>query len=326
MGPSSLWQAGPPFLKLPREEWEISLPTEEGAIPAKEVKREEVVNVVGEAVGWRKICRELMTRKSSLRVICGALARLFKAVTSSRRDAIKSHPSDKERAQAERMLLFFEQEGVEQRLRAGKLRELNAVKEGGLWVTSGRFTQDRLIALTGKPALPLLLASSRLAELYALEAHQQDHYREPQSILARTRKHVWLIGGRRLARQVARSCMACRLRARRPLQQQMGPVPDVVGAQCAPFTEVAVDLFGPLLARGLGGHVRKTFKTWGVLFVCLGSRAVSIWLSPSYSCRDFLLCLQRQISIYGKPRSVLSDQGSQLVSAAGELKEWTQFR
>ena len=72
--------------------------------------------------------------------------------------------------------------------------------------------------------------------------------------------------------------------------------------------------------------MRKQFKTWGVMFVCLGSRAVSLWLSPSYSCRDFLLCLQRQVAVYGKPRKLYSDQGSQLVAAAGEVREWHSFR
>ena len=85
------------------------------------------------------------------------------------------------------------------------------------------------------------------------------------------------------------------------MKQQMGNVPDSVGRVCSPFLETGVDLFGPLLAKGLGGHARKVFKAWGVMFVCLGSRAVSMWLSPSYSCHDFLLCLQHQVAIYGKP-------------------------
>ena len=72
----------------------------------------------------------------------------------------------------------------------------------------------------------------------------------------------------------------------------MGQVPDVVGSPAPPFLHVALDLFGPLVAKGLGGHARKSFKVWGVLFACLATRAVCIWLAPSYSARDFLLCLQ----------------------------------
>ena len=109
------------------------------------------------------------------------------------------------------------------------------------------------------------------------------------------------------------------------MQQLMGQVPKEVADPCPPFLNVALDLFGPLVARGIGGHTRKSFKTWAVLFVCLGTRAVSVWLAASYSCRDFLLCLQRQVSIYGLPSTIHSDKGSQLTAAASELREWDSF-
>ena len=57
----------------------------------------------------------------------------------------------------------------------------------------------------------------------------------------------------------------------------------------------------------------------------MASRAVSLWLAASYSCESFLLCLQKQVSVYGVPAKILSDQGSQLVSSAKELKEWEAF-
>ena len=49
---------------------------------------------------------------------------------------------------------------------------------------------------------------------------------------------------------------------------------------------------------------------------------MSVWLAASYSTTDFLQCLQRQIAIYGMPQSIHSDQGSQLMAAASDLKEW----
>ena len=116
--------------------------------------------------------------------------------------------------------------------------------------------------------------------------------------------------------------MKCRRAFSKPAEQQMGKLPDAVAQPCSPFQHVSLGLFGPLVAKGLGGHARKAFKTWGVLFCCLGSRAVSVWLAASYSTTDFLQCLQRQIAIYGMPQSIHSDQGSQLMAAASDLKEW----
>ena len=105
----------------------------------------------------------------------------------------------------------------------------------------------------------------------------------------------------------------------------MGGVPDELGRRCPPFEVCSVDLFGPLVVKGLGGFSRKTFKSFGVLFACTSSRAVSIWLAVSYSSQAFLDCLKRQVAVYGVPRKVLSDQGSQLTCAAAELKEWGSF-
>ena len=105
----------------------------------------------------------------------------------------------------------------------------------------------------------------------------------------------------------------------------MGDLPDFVLHKADPFTAVAIDYFGPLWAKGIGGHVRKLFKCWGVLFVCLGTKAVSIWAAPTYSTRDFLLCYQKHTSVYGDPKVVISDHGSQLVAASQELIDWQKI-
>ena len=93
-------------------------------------------------------------------------------------------------------MVKLEQDEVRRQLKDGRLKDLNVKNERGILVTRGRFTTDRLLMLTGRKALPVLLASSRLAVLLCVEAHAQDHYREASSILARTRRKAWLVGGR----------------------------------------------------------------------------------------------------------------------------------
>ena len=46
VGPGSLWQEGPRFLKLPRVDWPIYVPDEQGAVPQEELRRHEVAAVV----------------------------------------------------------------------------------------------------------------------------------------------------------------------------------------------------------------------------------------------------------------------------------------
>ena len=105
----------------------------------------------------------------------------------------------------------------------------------------------------------------------------------------------------------------------------MGDLPDFTIEKADPFTAVAVDLFGPLWSKGVGGHARKVFKTRGVLFLCLATKAVSIWASLSYSTKDFLTCYLKHTGIYGHPKLVISDHGSQLVSA-GEDINWAEVQ
>ena len=179
-----------------------------------------------------------------------------------------------------------------------------------------------MLELTGKVSLPIVEGKSRLGALYAIRAHMEDHRREPSNILARVRRHVWLTGGRATALRVAKSCMWCRRNRKTTIEQIMGKLPPEVFSPAPPFTAVCLDLFGPLLAKGEGPQVRKTFKVWGVLFVCLGSKAVSMWLAPSYSAKSFMLCFAKQSGIYGRPAKIISDKGSQLVGAQRELEEW----
>ena len=67
------------------------------------------------------------------------------------------------------------------------------------------------------------------------------------------------------------------------------------------------------------------FKCWGVLFVCLGTKAVSIWAAPTYSTKDFILCYHKQTNIYGDPKVVISDHGSQLIAASEDLIDWKKI-
>ena len=125
-----------------------------------------------------------------------------------------------------------------------------------------------------------------------------------------------------MAIKAASSCMSCRRRRKATAQQIMGNLPPQALQQSSPFNTTCLDLFGPLVARGIGGHARKLFKTWGVVFVCVASKAVALWLAADYGADSFMLCFRKQASIYGKPTVVFSDKGSQLLAAGKDLEQW----
>ena len=130
--------------------WPTSVPSEEGAIPAKELRKSAVVAATGGASRLQELCRELVTRKGSFKVVVGTLARVMGAVLLGERERILKHPSAKQRRLAEKILLQAFQGDTKLAWDRGHLKSLNPQWSQGLIVTQGRFTEDRMVALTGK--------------------------------------------------------------------------------------------------------------------------------------------------------------------------------
>ncbi|XP_068696913.1 uncharacterized protein [Montipora foliosa] len=65
----------------------------------------------------------------------------------------------------------------------------------------------------------------------------------------------------------------------------------------------------------------RLFKTWGVLFTCLNSRAVHLELASSLETDCFINVLRRFTKRRGTPKTIHSDNGTNLVGAAREIKE-----
>ena len=135
----------------------------------------------------------------------------------------------------------------------GKLDALTPKMRGGILFTSGRFSSTKMTELVGQPDLPILSSKTRLAELMAIKAHEEAHTRDISGLMARVSRQAWIIKPRGLLRRIIRSCMTCRLKATKVAQQVMGKLPDFSIKEGPPFTAVAVDLFGPLVTKGIGG-------------------------------------------------------------------------
>lgn len=62
-----------------------------------------------------------------------------------------------------------------------------------------------------------------------------------------------------------------------------------------------------------------TFKTWGLIMLCLNTKVVKLYVVCGYSMVEFLLTYKQFTSDHGHPAFIHSDRGSQLVSAAQEV-------
>ena len=93
-----------------------------------------------------------------------------------------------------------------------------------------------------------------------------------------------------------------------------------------PFTHTRVDYFGPIELKFL----RHTLKRWSCLFTCLTTRAVHIEVAHSLDTESSLAAVTRFIARRGYPSSIISDNGTNFVGAAKELKafkdEWDKAK
>ena len=94
---------------------------------------------------------------------------------------------------------------------------------------------------------------------------------------------------------------------------------DLPVERCTPgpvaFTHVGVDLFGHFyVVRG-----RSTVKRYGCIFTCFSTRAIHIEVLESLETDAFINGFRRFCSRRGQPKTVRSDQGTNLVGACCEL-------
>ena len=194
----------------------------------------------------------------------------------------------------------------------GKLKSLYVEEKDDMLLVVGRANAD-IQKLFGKNFLPIIMGITRVAYLIMLWAHKENHDgRDITMSIACTK--AWIIGAQRLASSIVFQCVRCRFLHKLKVEQKMAVLPPTVQLPCPPFTHVGVDLCGPLTVHAMTNK-RATLKVWNVLFVCLNTKAVTMYLAPGYSTDDFLIAYDSHVSDHGKPGKVHSDRGSQLVAA-----------
>ncbi|XP_055924549.1 uncharacterized protein LOC129956644 [Argiope bruennichi] len=135
------------------------------------------------------------------------------------------------------------------------------------------------------------------------------------------RENYWILKSRTTIRQVIRTCVICQRFSSRPLEVASAPLPEDRVRDAYVFEVVGVDLCGPL-------YLKNKTKCWAVLFTCAVYRAVHIELVTSLSTDSFILALRRFISRRGRPATIYSDNGTNLVGTSNELKsvDWVKMQ
>ena len=139
-------------------------------------------------------------------------------------------------------------------------------------------------------------------------------HRSVASTLAKSRSSVWIVSGKDLARRICSQCMVCRRNKKELASQQMALLREESLQVCPPWTYVSLDFAGPVSIKG-EVNSRARMKSWILIYVCRNTKAVCLLPTSGYSTSDFLCKHEEFIARKNKPRKIVSDRGSQLVSA-----------
>ena len=275
----------------------------------------------GSPLLWKAVTRVLHYSDSIVKVI-GILARLIKGwCQKSRGQTVTSESlgvsSPDELQAAERLLLLSAMPETATAALEQKLVSLAPEKEGNIIVTKGRIGERSLSRLLGVPYLPILMAKSRAAHLYMVQAHRGEHGTVHNSVaetLARSRQKVWIVRARDLAKKVCSTCYQCRRDNKVLATQQMSMLKEESLTVCRPFTFISLDFAGPIVVKG-AVNSRANMKCWMLVYCCRSTKAVEILPTCGYSTQSFLLRHEEFVARHGAPQSIVSDRGTQLVSA-----------
>ena len=133
-----------------------------------------------------------------------------------------------------------------------------------------------------------------ITKMAMTDAHTRGHGGR-DATCAKFREKYWTTSATKLAKYVKERCQTCKLRDAVLLKQCMGSLPEERLKPAPAFTYTMVDLFGPYGCRG-EVNKRTTGKTWGVIFTCLGSRAVHIEACCGYDASNFCAIIQPLIT------------------------------
>ena len=213
----------------------------------------------------------------------------------------------------------------------GKYKRLcPRVRDDGVIVVGGH-TGKWMEMSYNKSEVPLLPYKHDFSRLYSKHIHQLGHH-GVSTTTSKVRTRFWIVSLHKMAKSIKYNCVTCKKLDKKTTTQVMGRLPEERLKPAPAWNCTAVDLFGPFKIRD---EVKKRTvgKAYGVIFNCLGTRAVHVDLAPDYSTEKFLLVLRRLVSMsiihFNNPLQLLNRlellAGSLIAGNNGVMQEFSQI-
>ena len=197
-----------------------------------------------------------------------------------------------------------------------RIKSLDPRLEDGFLVVGGRL--QRAQCLPYRTRHPKIIDSRHeLAQLIVEEMHRIYCHPPTEHLHNQIRQEYWIIHGRQVVRSAKFKCNYCYRQTVKPQEQQMGSLPECRLEPGMVFRNTGVDFLGPMLVKDR----RSEVKVYGCLFTCMSTRACHLELVDDLSTDHFIMALKWFIARRGRPQSIHSDNGRNLVGANNELRK-----
>ena len=200
--------------------------------------------------------------------------------------------------------------------RGSPLSKLRPTMIDGLLVVGGRLSRSDCVSEEMKHPV-ILPRRHHVTRLIVREVHESVGHEGRDHTFWRLRQRYWVVGAGPEVRRIIRSCVRCRKVNALPQQQLMADMPrERVSAETPAFSSVLLDVFGPIVVKT--GRVER--KRYGLMCVCIVTRAVHVELLDSLRTDSMINAIRRISARRGPIQQIRSDMGTNLTGADRELR------
>ncbi|XP_075977354.1 uncharacterized protein LOC142977361 [Anticarsia gemmatalis] len=191
--------------------------------------------------------------------------------------------------------------------------------ERGILKVGGRLQNAILPDTTKYPTI--IPKDVHIARLLIAEAHIRTCHGGNLMMMNYLRSKYWIIGMKSAVRKCTRTCKICIIDKAKTNNQMMGQLPAERVNPCRAFRNSGVDYAGPVQIRTSKGRGHQTVKGYICLFVCMSTKALHLEAVTDLTAQGFIAAFRRFIARRGPCLHLWSDNGTNFVGAAKELRE-----
>ncbi|XP_063540322.1 uncharacterized protein LOC134749332 [Cydia strobilella] len=203
--------------------------------------------------------------------------------------------------------------------KTSKIRSLTPFLENGILRVGGRLENASDLEIAKHPII--LPYDSHLTKLIVADAHERTLHGDQRAMLNYLKSAYWIVRAKDLVKQHIHKCVRC-IRHKAKIQTQlMGALPPARVTPGRAFIRSGVDYAGPINLRTSKGRGHHSYKGYVCLFICMVTKAIHLEVVSELTSRGFLEAFKRFTSRRGRCLEIYSDNGTNFVGAAKELKD-----